>query len=362
MRRLVLQNPVRVVLPVLVLLAGTLGCPSGTPQKVAPSPSDDELKAVLVHADNAFREGDYREAQAGYEEVLRLTPADRRATVNLATCYFRGRKESKAEALLGQHLETHPDDVAARLLLARIMIRRGDLQRAAEELRAVVKAAPDSLMGRYNLGFVAYRLRRYDEALEQLRKTIELEPEHPEAYYTLGLVLIAQKKIDEGIQALEKAVAIDPRHLGARFNLASANARLGRMEEAKKHQAIFTELSGLSDRAASEEQQIKSSSLKAVQYLLDRKYPEALSEYRTLVAEHPGYAPLHNAIGIILLRLDRREEAMDELKQAVSLDPRLSEPHYLLSTLYGEMGDGEAAERERKIFDTLESIPEKPSY
>lgn len=362
MRRLAPYDSSRAVLLVLVLMVGTLGCPSGTPQKVAPGPSDEGLKAVLGHADNAFREGDYREALKAYEEVLRTSPGDRLATANLATCYFRIRKEKKAEALLDEHLEQHPDDVASRLLLARVMIRQGNLERAAEALRAAVAAEPDSLMGRYNLGFVAYRLRLYDESLEQLQRTIELQPNHPEAYYTLGLVLLAQKQVEEAIDALDKAVEIDPKHVRAHFNLATANARAGRMEEAQKHQAIFTELSGLSDRKAVEEQQIKSSSLKAVQYLLDRKYPEALSEYQALVEEHPGYAPLHNAIGMIQMRLGQRAGAMEALQRAASLDPRLSEPHYLMSTLYSEMGDEQAAARERRLYDTLESIPEKPSY
>ncbi|HET6278453.1 MAG TPA: tetratricopeptide repeat protein, partial [Candidatus Polarisedimenticolia bacterium] len=328
----------------------------------APGSSGEGLRAVLQHADSAFREGDYQEAQTAYEEVLRIAPGDRRAAANLAACYFRARKEKQAEALLDDHLERYPDDVAARLLLARVMIRQGELERAAAALRAAVAVEPDSLMGRYNLGFVAYRLRLYDEALEQLQKTIELQPDHPEAFYTQGLVLLAQGKVDEAIVALERAVAIDPRHTGARFNLASANARAGRMQEAQRHQAIFSELSGLSDRAATEETQIKSSSLKAVQSLLDRKYPEALTEYRALVAEYPDYAPLHNAIGMILMRLGRRDEAMEALQRAASLDPRLGEPHYLMAALYAEMGDAQSAERERQIFDTLESIPEKPSY
>ena len=43
--------------------------------------------------------------QAAYEEALQIMPGDRRATANLATCYFRGRKEKKAEALLHGHLD-----------------------------------------------------------------------------------------------------------------------------------------------------------------------------------------------------------------------------------------------------------------
>jgi tetratricopeptide (TPR) repeat protein len=348
--------------PLALLLTTTPGCPSGTPQKVPAAPGDGGLQAVLLHADDAYRGGDYREAQSAYEEALRLAPGDRHATASLANCYFRNRKEKKAEALLAEHLERHPDDVSSRLLLARVMIRQGNLERAAEALRTAVAEEPDNLIGQYNLGFVAYRLRLYDEAHEHLERTIALQPGHPEAHYTLGLVLLAQQRVEEAIAALDKAVAVSPRHAGARFNLASANARAGRMEEAKRHQEVFTELSGLSERASTEEKQVKSSSLKAVQFLMDRNYPEALAEYERLAAEHPGYAPLHNAIGVIRMRLGRRDAAVEALRRAASLDPLLSEPHFLLATLYAEMGDEAAAARERQAFDTLESIPEKPSY
>ena len=41
-----------------------------------------------------------------------------------------------------------------------------------------------------------------------------------------------------------------------------------------------------------------------------RQYPEALTEYQALVADHPDYAPLHNAVGVILIRLGKGSEAL----------------------------------------------------
>ena len=304
------------------------------------------------------RGGDYQEAQRAYEEVLRFDPGDRHATARLGSCYLKNRHEKKAEALLIPHLESDPGDVPSRLILARVLIRQGELESAAGALREVVRADPDNLMGRYNLGFVAYRLRRYDEALEHLEETIRLKPEHPEAHYTLGLVLVAAGRMDEGIDSLERAVDIDPRHVGARFNLVNACARAGRMRDAEKHQEIYAEISGRDKVAAELEAQIKSSSLKAVQHLLARQFPEALAEYQSLAATYPDYAPLFNDIGRLQLRLGRQGEAFRSLQKAVSLDPRLSEPHYLLANLYADRGDSAAAERERDMFVTLESIPD----
>src|SRR5262249_9480558 len=160
----------------------------------------------------------------------------------------------------------------ARLVLARVLIRQGDLTGASEALRQVLAADPDNLLANYNLGFIAYRHRRYDEALLRLQKTIGLRRGHPEASDTLGLTHQAHGRTDEAITALQKAVAIDPRHVGAHFNLGNAYARAGRTKEAEAEQRIYADLSGRSKAAKEKEAQIKTQSVKAVQFLLDQKY------------------------------------------------------------------------------------------
>jgi tetratricopeptide (TPR) repeat protein len=90
-------------------------------------------------------------------------------------------------------------------------------------------------------------------------------------------------------------------------------------------------------------------------------FPEALKEYQALLARYPDHAPLYNDIGRVELRLGRRQDALKSLQRAAELDPRLSEPHYLLANLYRETGDSAAAERELRTFTTLETIPEGKS-
>lgn len=345
-----------------VLAALALGCPGGTPDREAPAHAADELESVRAHAESAFREGDYGEAETAYEIVLRLVPGDDNTTARLGTCYIKNRRDRKAEELLAGHLRDRPGDLGSRLVMARVLIRQGKLEQAADALRIAGRAAPDNLVARYNLGFVAYRLRAYEEAERNLVRAIAIDPDHAEAHYTLGLVLMATGRLAPAIDELQNVVSIDPRHVGAHFNLANACARAGRMEEAEAYQASYAELSGRSKQVAEQEARVKSSSVRAVQFLIDRNYPAALAEYQALVVAHPEHAPLHNKVGHLLLRLGRRDAALVSLRRAVVLDPRLSEPHYLLATLYSEMGDQAAAERERDIFTRLESVAGKPAY
>ena len=348
------------------LLAATCACggedrQQGQASPPVVAPPAESLQMTLQHADSSFQDGDYAEARKAYEQVLQISPGHPKATANLATCYLKDRAVMKAQDLLLAYLAGHPDDPAALMVLARARMRQGELGPAAEALRSVLKTHPDFVMAHYNLGFIGYRSRRYDEAEKHLKRALELKPDLPDGHYTLGLTYLALGRYPEAIASLERAVAIEPRHVGARFNLANACARAGRMKDAEKHQAIYAEISGRSKSQKERDTQVTTSSVKAIQFLLDKKYPEALAEYQRLAGSHPDYAPLYSQIGQLQIRLGKRDEAFVSLRKAVELDPKLSDPHYLLAGLYRERGDTQTADRELEIFAALEAIPEGKS-
>jgi protein O-GlcNAc transferase len=344
-----------------VLLAGCTGEGRGPGQAPPAAPPADSLQTILTHAEASFRDGDFVEAQKAFEQAVQKDPEQSRATASLATCYLKNRQVKKSRNLLEAYLSRHPDDTAALLVQARTLIRMGDLEGAADSLRRVLRTNPDLVMAHYNLGFVAYRSRLYDEAEEHLKRACELKPDLPDAFYTLGLTYLALNRNPEAIASLEKAAQIDPRHVGARFNLANAYARAGRMKDAEKQQAVYADLSGHSKSQKERSTQIKVSSVKAIQFMLDRKYPEALQEYQALAVRFPDDASIYSEIGKVLILLSRRDEAFVALKKATELDAKLSDPHYLLSGLYRERGDPQSADRELTTFAALETIPEGKS-
>jgi len=346
------------------LCAALAGCTGGGREEgdTAPAPvSSESLQTILTHAEQSFRDGDFMEAQGTYEQALRIDPEASRTIVNLATCYLKNRQVKKAQDLLAGYLGRHPDDPAARLVQARTLMRLGDLEGSAGSLRRVLVTNPDMVMAHYNLGLVAYRSRLYDEAEQHLKRACQLKPDLPDAFYTLGLTSMALNRYPEAIASLERATQIDPKHVGARFNLANAYARAGRLKEAAAQQAIYADLSGRSKSQQERRTQVKASSVKAIQFQLEKKYPEALQEYQALSTRFPDDATIYNEMGQILILLSRRDEALAALRKAVELDPKLSDPHYLLAGLYRERGDAESADRELTTFAALETIPEGKS-
>jgi tetratricopeptide (TPR) repeat protein len=353
------RAPAAVLLCLFVAACAGGGRDAGGPGP--PTATSESLDVVLSHADSSFQDGDYVEAQKAYEQAVQIDPNLSRPTASLATCYLKNRLVKKAHDLLEGFLARHPEDAGARLVLARVLVRLGDLEGASAALRRVLESNPDLVAAHYNLGHVAYRSRHYDEAETHLKASLELRPDLPDAHYTLGLTYLALRRYPEAIASLERAVQADPKHVGARFNLANANARAGRMQEAARQQAVYAELSGRSKSQKEREAQIKASSVKAIQFKLDKKYPEALAEYESLAARFPDHAPIYNEIGQLLIHLGRRDEAFEALTKAIQIDPKLSDPHYLLSGLYRERGDSQAAERELTTFAALETIPEGKS-
>jgi tetratricopeptide (TPR) repeat protein len=350
---------------VCVALVGAgvlLGCAGGGAQQGNESTGGPEAYGTAMqHAESAFKDGDYDEAAVAYKAALAARADDPQAVAGLGTCELKTRQALKAQELIKDHLTRHPENVAARLILARALLRQADLPGAAAELDKVLESDPDNLMAHYNLGFIAYRERDFPTALTHLKATLALRPDHPEAHYTLGLTWLAMEKYDDAVSELERAIAIDPKHVGAHFNLAGAAARAGRADLAVREQKAYAELSGRSKAESERSAKVKAQSLKAVQFLMAQQYPEALREYQAILKDNLDYAPLYNDIGRVQLRLGQRQEALESLKKAIELDPKLSEPHYLLSNLYHDLGDDASAERERSTFAALETIPEGKS-
>jgi tetratricopeptide (TPR) repeat protein len=365
------SRSVRGVPPILLLTVLLPACSGGGPARPGEGAAaggepgatgpGSSVAAGLAHGDEAYRVGDYPEAQTAYQEVLRLDPDQPHAVAALATAWLKTNQVKTAEDLVAAYLGRRPGDLNARLVLGRTLIREGDYPRAAEALETVLKGDPDNLMALYNLGFIAYRTRGYERAQTLLQRVIALKPEHPEAHYTLGLTNLALGRTAEAIAELERAVQIDPKHVGAHFNLVGAYQRAGRRAEAEREQRVYADLSGRSKAKEEKESQIRSQMVEPMQLVKDRRYEEALSRYRDLAARYPDYAPLQHQVGVVSLRLGRRSEALDALRKAVRLDPRLSDSHYLLANLYREQGDRAEADRELQIFATLETIPEGKS-
>ena len=152
-------------------------------------------------------------------------------------------------------------------------------------------------------GMANERTGDYTGAVRSYRRGLEIEPENVELLNAIGLSLFQQGKSAEAVVAFEKALAIDPKHWKAHNNLALAAIDIGELEVAEAH-------------------------------------------YRESLAIEPQPA-IYNDLGFVLERLGMPEQAAEEFRKALELDPQSASAHFNLGASL--VRSGEFAEAERHL-------------
>ena len=102
--------------------------------------------------------------------------------------------------------------------------------------RALLSHFPNDPMGNYNLGLEMLRSGRLLEARGLVERAVANSDAHarplPMARATLGMIYLKTHAYPQAIEQLQQAIAVDASFWAARYNLACAYTRLGRLEQA----------------------------------------------------------------------------------------------------------------------------------
>lgn len=174
---------------------------SGWSQAPAPIPTLVQVETIpqLYERGNRARsQGNYRESERIFREVLRRSPNDASAHYNLG--------------------------LALR--------HQGNLNGAIDSYRRAVSINPNHASAHYNLGNALRDHGSPQSAITSYRRAIAVEPSHVSAHTNLGVVLRAQGDLEGAIASYRRALAIAPNHASARINLGNALAARGDLEGA----------------------------------------------------------------------------------------------------------------------------------
>jgi tetratricopeptide (TPR) repeat protein len=145
----------------------------------------------------------------------------------------------------------------------------------------------------YERGLSHMRDRQPSPALTALQEAVSLDGQEALYHNTLGLLLLQLRKPDLALERFREATTLDPDYAEAQLDTGIALAEMGRWEDAIK------------------------------------AYRRAIA-LPTLSAPHIA----HQNMGVALLNLKRYREAEDELRFAISLEPRLESAYYNLGLVF----------------------------
>jgi tetratricopeptide (TPR) repeat protein len=220
--------------------------------------------------------------------------------------FLRGRM-GRAALAFSQADRLTPVGDPDRFTWAMALVNLGNDNGAREQLARLATSHPDAPLYIYWLARIDYGQRRYDDAIEKLNRVIRLDPASARAYDNLGLALDMSGRPEEARDVFLKAVEL--------------NRKLPDPSPWPPHN---------------------------LGYLLVRllEFKDAEKALRESLKYDPRLATAHYHLGRAIEGDGRDNEAIDEYRVAISLDPTAVEALYSLGLLYrrhGRTAEAEAA-------------------
>uniref|UniRef100_UPI002626D64A tetratricopeptide repeat protein n=1 Tax=uncultured Chloroflexus sp. TaxID=214040 RepID=UPI002626D64A len=220
------------------------------------------------------------------------------ATISLQDAYTQARtflEANQIEQALGltQHILAHyPDNLEAQRLLGEAYLAQRDLPAAVATFEQVLQADPENIPAHVGLGMAYEWQGRLDKAIAEFEQALEIRPDMPE--------------------------------------LRAQLVRLYTEAWGSEHAALRLSRSGL-----------------ARLYARGHMLPQAIHEFRNVIAEHPER--LDAWVGLIeaLWRDGRLDEAVEACQQALQAQQKLLKAHLILGAILLEGGDQRGADHWR---------------
>jgi tetratricopeptide (TPR) repeat protein len=195
---------------------------------------DATRNARYAEARRLHSAGRYAEAAQRLDELIQRNDSARAyAHSLLGDCLARLGRGDEAEAAYQEAIRLEPGDARHHLRLGTVYLVQG-------EIREKVRRDGEGARGYYR------------KALVIVRDAVRIAPNLDDAQTTLGQVLLALGEPAEGIAALRTAVRLRPENGNAQFLLGQALARGGDPEAARPHLELAVRHAAPGDTRAAE--------------------------------------------------------------------------------------------------------------
>jgi tetratricopeptide (TPR) repeat protein len=223
-----------------------------------------------------------------------------------------------------------------------------DYTLAARRFERAVAACPSNANLLLDLAKVKYLLGDSTEAERLLRTAAEVDPQNPELHYALGRIYYHEVRLHQAVEQFEKALALDPAHHRAYDNMGLAFEGLNDFRRALE---CYEKALALVHKAhpAYDSVYANVADLLYHQAEFERSFQYAAEA----ASRNPSSARNFFLTGRALAKLERWEQSLKWLRQAVSIDPAHPAANYQLAQVYRSLGRIEDAERQLQAFQKI---------
>jgi len=269
-----------------------------------------------------------------YENGTKLNVDTRYIKDELCDLYLNTNYMEKANALF--------DEVGleSKIKIADAYFYAGKDEEAESMFNRIKNENEDISFLYYRLGEIKYYNKKYQESVENFLKAVEIDSTKPEIHFRLALSYFRLKNYNQALVYINKGLAINPEEIRFLNLKADIVYNLGDFDEAVM---IYDKIFKIDPEYA--------LALNNYSYILaerGEKLDKALEMSKRALKKNPRNSSYLDTLGWIYYKLNRYEEALKYIKEAVDVIDKDSEPHPVilehLGDIYLKLGDINNAE------------------
>jgi tetratricopeptide (TPR) repeat protein len=228
-------------------------------------------------------------------DTLLWTPLADDLYTYLGKIYARNGLRTEALGCFGRAYLVMPHNAKHAVHNAEIAIAFGEEDEALSLLTTAIEEDPGNIKARIALGYEYASQGFLNEAREQFHMAAKLAPGYADVRYNLALLFMGENQVVEALEEFKASLAINPSYLPARHSMAHLLCRSG-------------------------------------------QYEAGLKEYTRILKQGFKSGDMLVQMGKAALALDRSEDALLYLEQAIYLNPDFAASYYYLGQVYQRKG------------------------
>ena len=230
----------------------------------------------------------------------------------LGRIYLAKQQPELAVQLASEILELQPASIAAAMLKATALLETKNWRQAREILRQVLGRQPANRQAQFLLANLDLREKRYREAEPVLRRLYETAPQQPEYWWSLAQLYVAQGRFEQALETLSRPLRENPGSpelLLARATVAA---------NAKRYDAALRDFARLLELAPND---ARVHERLATTHYFRGDLRSAELHYRKARELDRSSLTATLRLALLLGELNRKEEAVALLREALELEP-----------------------------------------
>ncbi|MEO6727029.1 MAG: tetratricopeptide repeat protein, partial [Blastocatellia bacterium] len=214
--------------------------------------------------------------------------------------------------------------------------QKGDLDGARQAYEAALKLIPRRIDALSNLGVIYAKLGQYDQSIKNYRMALAIDSTEHSIRLNLGIAYFQTEQIEAALKEFTQVVVAQSGNMQARQLLGICLFQLDKTAQAiKELETVY----------AAQPDNIAAAYVLGTAYLQNNQIPQG----RALIDKVFNYLPsaeAHLILGVFNAATRNHEGAVEELRMAIKLNPKLPAVHAQLGRAYLVTGNRDLAIQE----------------